>query len=306
MSEIAFRGGQGGAVDIDRRRLRNDMAIRRVGRVGLVVLPILTYLFLWIPIAVMIVFSFNASRTNAVWRGFTLEWYNHLLAGQFGTEARFSTTNLLNAVGRSLIIAFSSTTISTLLGTAIAIGLERYRVRFQRGIELLLYLPVVIPEITMGLSLLIFFSFTFGMVKNLTKSGVQLELGLVTMIIGHVVFSMPFVAIAVRARITGMPKSYEEAARDLGANEFQTFMRVTLPLLVPGILAGALLALTLSLDDFVVSFFVSGPGSTTLPLFVQGLIKFQVTPDINAISTVMVIASMGLVLLSTLAQRNQN
>src|SRR5215813_7411452 len=199
MSEAVVHTARG-AVEIDRSRLRTDMAIRRVGKVGIILLPTLTYLFLWIPIVVMIVFSFNASRTNAVLRGFTLEWYNHLLAGQFGIEARFSTTNLLNAVGRSLIIAFTSTTISTILGTAIAIGLERYRVRFQRGIELLLYLPVVIPEITMGLSLLIFFSFSFGLIKNMTSSGIQFELGLVTMIIGHVVFSMPFVAIAVRAR----------------------------------------------------------------------------------------------------------
>src|SRR5262249_6123766 len=129
MTEIAIPGEQSIAIDVNRRRLRTDMAIRRAGRAGLGIVPILADLFLWIPILVMIVFSFNSSRTNAVWRGFTLEWYNHLLAGQFGTEARFSTTNLLNAVGRSLIIAFASTTISTIMGTAIAIGLERYRVR---------------------------------------------------------------------------------------------------------------------------------------------------------------------------------
>src|SRR5215470_13694488 len=130
MSEAVVHTARG-AVEIDRTRLRTDMAIRRVGKVGIIVLPTLTYLFLWIPIVVMIVFSFNSSRTNAVWRGFTLEWYNHLLAGQFGSEARFSTTNLLNAVGRSLIIAFTSTPVPTGLGTDLPVGLERYKVRSQ-------------------------------------------------------------------------------------------------------------------------------------------------------------------------------
>ena len=289
----------------DERKLRTDMAIRRAGKIGLALTPILGYLFLWVPILVLIVFSFNDSRTNAVWQGFTTRWYEGLLAGQFGTEARFNTSNLLSALQRSLIVGVVSTLGATLLGTMIAIGLERYRVRFRRFIQLILYLPVVIPEITMGLSLLIFFSFAFTLIKQATGGQVQAGLSIVTVIIGHIVFCLPFVAIAVRARLAGMSKSLEEAARDLGANEWQTFYRVTLPLLMPGILAGALLAFTLSLDDFVVTFFVAGPGSTTLPLFVYGLIKFQVTPDINAISTVMVLVSMGLVLVSLVIQRRQ-
>jgi spermidine/putrescine transport system permease protein len=134
-------------------------------------------------------------------------------------------------------------------------------------------------------------------------TGTQLSLSIVTVIIGHVVFCMPFVAITVRARIAGMPRSYEEAAYDLGANEWKTFTRITLPLLMPGIISGALLAFTLSLDDFVVTLFTAGPGSTTLPLFVYGMIKFGVNPSINAISTLIVFVSMGLVLFSLLLQR---
>jgi spermidine/putrescine transport system permease protein len=185
----------------------------------------------------------------------------------------------------------------------VSIGLERYKVRFKTAIELLLYLPVVIPEITMGLSLLLFFSQIFNVVRQVT--GAPVGLSLFTVIVGHVVFCMPFVAIVVRARLAGMSPSLEEAARDLGANEWKTFRLITLPILMPGILAGALLAFTLSLDDFVVTLFTSGPGGTTLPLFVYGMIKFQVTPDINAISTLIVIVSMSLVLFSVLMQNRR-
>jgi spermidine/putrescine transport system permease protein len=284
-------------------KLRRDLAIRRVGRVILTLTPWLAYLFLWIPILVLIVFSFNDSRANAVWRGFTLRWYEGLIAGQFGDQPNFNTTNLMAALQRSLIVGVVSTAISTALGTMVALGLERYRVRGKRLIEMLMYLPVVIPEITMGLSLLIFFSASFGVARR--AFGLDLALNLVTIIIGHVVFSLPFVAIAVRARLSGMTRSLEEAARDLGADEWRTFTRVTLPLLMPGILAGALLAFTLSLDDFIITFFTQGPGTTTLPLFVYGMIKFQITPDINAISTLMVAVSIALVTASLWLQRNR-
>ncbi|MHB8626690.1 MAG: ABC transporter permease [Aggregatilineales bacterium] len=279
------------------------MLIRRTGRIALRITPWVGYLFLWLPILVLIIFSFNNSKTNAVWNGFTLDWYTKLLSGQFGTEKRLSTEFLLAAVQNSLIVAASATILSTLLGTMIAIGMERLKFRGRRLIDLLLYLPVVIPEVAMGLSLLIFFSVSFRSINQLT--GWQLALSLITVIIGHVVFSMPFVAIVVRARLSGMSLSLEEAARDLGANEWQTFRRVTLPLLMPGILSGALLALTLSLDDFVVTLFTAGVGSTTLPLFVYSMIKFGVNPSINAISTIVVLVSMSLVLFSLLLQRRR-
>jgi spermidine/putrescine transport system permease protein len=288
---------------VNQTKLRGDMAIRRTGSIVLLIIPWIGYLFLWIPILVLIVFSFNSSKTNAVWNGFTLDWYKLLFNGQFASEKRFSTEFLVGAIGNSIQVAFWSTVLSTLLGTTIALGMERLKFRGRRFIDLLLYLPVVIPEVAMGLSLLIFFSVTFKQVNNLT--GWNLALSLVTIIIGHVVFCMPFVTIVVRSRLSGMSLSLEEAARDLGANEWQTFTRVTLPLMMPGIVAGALLALTLSLDDFVVTLFTSGVGSTTLPLFVYSLVKFGVNPSINAISTLVVVVSMGLVLFSLLLQRNR-
>ncbi len=292
-----------GPLALNTAKVRGDMAIRRTGRIALRITPWVGYLFLWLPILVLIIFSFNNSKTNAVWNGFTLDWYKLLLSGQFGTEKRLSTEFLLAAVQNSLIVAASATILSTLLGTMIAIGMERLKFRGRRLIDLLLYLPVVIPEVAMGLSLLIFFSVSFRTINQLT--GWQLALSLITVIIGHVVFSMPFVAIVVRARLSGMSLSLEEAARDLGANEWQTFRRVTLPLLMPGILSGALLALTLSLDDFVVTLFTAGVGSTTLPLFVYSMIKFGVNPSINAISTIVVVVSMSLVLFSLLLQRRR-
>jgi spermidine/putrescine transport system permease protein len=298
---------------IDAAKLRSDMAIRRTGRIIRRVTPFVGFGFLWIPIIILIVFSFNDSRTNATWQGFTLDWYKSLI-GVGGTttdegvrsEARFSPEALLKSVNSSFTVAIVSTVISTFLGTCIAIGLERYKFRGRRLIDLIIYLPVVIPEITMGLSLQLFFSTIFKNVNEISNKQLAPTFSLVTVIIGHVVFCMPFVTITVRARLAGMSRSFEEAARDLGANEWQVMRRVTLPLLMPGIIAGALLALTLSLDDYVVTLFVNGPGVTTLPLYVAGLIKFAVNPSINALSTIIVLVSMSLVLLSLVLQRNRD
>lgn len=303
MAQAVIPQPQAPPLTLNRTKLRGDLAIRRTGRIVLRITPWVGYLFLWLPILFLIVFSFNSSKTNAIWNGFTLDWYKLLLNSKFDLKTGFSTQLLLNALQNSLIVAASATILSTLLGTMIAIGMERLTFRGRRLIDLLLYLPVVIPEVAMGLSLLIFFSVTFRSINQLT--GWQLALSLITVIIGHVVFAMPFVAIVVRARLTGMSPSLEEAARDLGANEWQTFRRVTLPLLTPGIVSGALLALTLSLDDFVVTYFTAGVGSTTLPLFVNGMIKFGVNPSINAISTIVVVVSMSLVLFSLLLQRRR-
>jgi len=271
----------------------------------LAITPWIGYAFLWIPIVVLIIFSFNASKINAVWNGFTLDWYKVLFSGgAFSTqESNLNTDALLQAVGNSVIVAATATILSTILGTMIALGMERFTFRGRRILDLLLYLPVVIPEVTMGLSLIIFFSTVFKAINR--TLGTDLSLSLVTVIIGHIVFAMPFVTIVVRARLVGMNRNLEEAARDLGANEWQTFRRVTLPLMVPGIIAGGLLALTLSLDDYVVTSFTAGVGSTTLPLFVWSLIKFGVNPTINAISTLVVAVSMTLVLGSLVLQRRR-
>lgn len=264
---------------------------------------LLVYAFLYLPILILVIYSFNASRFNAVWRGFTLDWYRSLFAGGgvLGLggptqSVQFTSAGILKAFKNSLIVASASTTISTVLGTMVALGVDRYRFRLRSALQATLFLPIIIPDITMGISLVVFFQLAFDLLETL--AGVHLTLGFPTIIIAHVAFNISFVALVVRARLAHFDRTLEEAAQDLGANELQTFWRITLPLLMPGILGGALLAFTLSLDDFVVTFFTAGVGSSTLPLFVYGMIKFTVTPEINAISTLMLVASMCLVLLS--------
>ncbi len=239
---------------------------------------VMTYLFLYLPIVILIVFSFNASRYVGVWRGFTLQWY----------RALFTNEAIGAALRNSLIVAAASAFIATVLGTMVAIGLERYRFRLRALVDGLLYLPIIIPDIAMAVMLLLFFVLS------------RISLGLWTIIIAHVAFNISYVALVVRARLAYFDVSLEEAAQDLYANEWQTFRRVTLPLLMPGIIGGGLLAFTLSLDDFVITFFVAGPGATTLPLRVYSMIKLGVTPEINALSALMLVVSVVLVLASTL------
>jgi spermidine/putrescine transport system permease protein len=240
------------------------------------------YVFLYFPIVILVVFSFNASRyASGVWRGFSLEWY----ASLFSNEA------IGVALKNTLVVAGVSTFISTVFGTMVALAMERYRFWGKLAFDALLYLPIIIPDIAMAVMLLLFF--VLG----------RARLSLVTIIISHVAFNISFVAVVVRARLAYFDISLEEAAQDLYANEWQTFRRVTLPLIMPGILGGALLAFTLSIDDFVITFFTSGPGSTTLPLRIYSMVKLGVTPEINALSSVMLLVSMGLVLLSFLLQK---
>lgn len=237
----------------------------------------LVYLFLYVPIAIVIIFSFSDSPNVGIWGGFTFDWYGRM----------FRNDQLMNALRNSVVVALVSTAVSTILGTAAAISLERYRRWLgKRTFDALLYLPVIIPDITMAVMLLLWFT-QIGMTLSLT-----------TIILAHIAFNISFVSIVVRARLANMDSSIEEAAADLYAGRWQAFRRVTLPLIWPGVIGGALLALTLSLDDVVVTSFVQGPGATTLPVFVFGLIKRQVTPEINAVSTLMLVASMVLVFIS--------
>lgn len=237
----------------------------------------LVFLFLYVPILIVMVFSFSDNPNVGVWGGFTLGWYDRM----FGNE------QLMNALKNSVIVAIISTVISTVLGTAAAIALERYRRWIGRGpFDALLYLPVIIPDVTMAVMLLLWF----------TQLGTTLSL--TTIIISHVAFNISFVAIVVRARLANMDESLEEAAADLYAGRWRAFRKVTLPLIWPGVVGGALLALTISLDDVVVTSFVKGPGANTLPVYVFGLIKKSVTPEINAVSTLMLVASMVLVFIS--------
>ena len=208
---------------------------------------------------------------------------------------------MLDALKNSLIVSGISTVVSTIIGTAAALAIDRYRFRGRRGLDGMLYLPIIIPDVTMAVMMLLFFARVFDIVELV---GPRFQLGITTIVISHVAFNIAFVAVVVRARLGQIDKSLEEAARDLYAGAWQTFRRVTLPLIMPGVLGGALLALTLSLDDVVVTSFVAGPGSTTLPIYVFGLIRRGVSPQINAISSLMLIASIVLVGLSLLLQRN--
>ena len=266
----------------------------RLGKAMLALNAFTLFAFLYVPILILIVFSFNDTRTVARLTGLSLEWYTKLIHNR----------DLLAAARNSLLIALSSTVVSTILGTLTALGMDRFRFRLRSTFDAVLYLPIVIPEIVMGISLLLFFNLAFFPVIELA-SGVKLTLGLSTILISHIAFNIPFVYVVVRARLVGFDRTMEEAARDLGANEWRTFWRVTFPLLLPGILGGALLAFTLSLDDYLVTVFTAGTASPTMPLYIYSFVRRGVTPEINALSTVLLLASMGLVVLSLAVQRRE-
>jgi len=288
-------------IHIDHNKVRFDLATRAFGKAALALNPIVVYFFLWAPIVLLVVFSFNSSRSLARIDGLTLQWYNNIFNNIAGTEARFTTAIMLETLWNSVIVGLFATLISTIIGTLVALSLARGNYPGKQYIDGLLLLPVVIPEITQGISLAAFFAVLFDYIDNAT--GIRIVPGLHTVIIAHVAFSISYVTIVVRARLADMNPRFEEAARDLGANEWRTFWRVTFPLILPGVISGALLAFTLSLDDFVITFFVAGPGSTTLPVRVYSMIKFGVTPEVNAISTLMLLGSTVLVVISLLLQR---
>ena len=267
----------------------------KVGKALLWVNMAFSLLFLYVPIAVLVAFSFNDSRLGARWEGFTTRWYVEMLNSE----------PVLAAFKNSIIVAVISTVIATILGTMTAIGMERFRFKGRRTYDGILYLPVIIPDIVMGVALLAFFSLALSWLNNLFGlSGPQaLRPGLATVIIAHVAFNISFVAIVVRTSLRELDPAFEEAAQDLGADEWTMFRKITLPLIMPGILGGALLAFTLSLDDFVITFFTTGPGGTTLPIEVFGRIRRSISPEINAISTVMLAISMLLIIVSQLVQR---
>lgn len=251
----------------------------------------LIFAFFYTPILVLIIFSFNAGKTATTWQGISLRWYSELV----------NDPAILKAFTNTIIVAFVSTALSTVIGTMISLAMERYRFPFKLTLDAVLYMPIIIPEIVIALATLLFFIIVFNMVKTLF--GLTWGLGLPTIIIAHIAFTISFVATIVRARLVDMDPTIEQAARDLYADEWQTFRRVTFPLLMPAIISGALMGFTLSLDDFLITFFVSGPGSTTLPLLVYSKVKFGVTPDLNALATLLLIFSIGLVLLAQFLQR---
>ncbi len=251
------------------------------------------YAFFYAPIGLLIVFSFNDNDNVSIWTEPSLRWY----------QAMLEDDRILGALRNSLIVAFLSTIVATIVGTMLAIALERYRFRGRGTLDGIAYMPIIIPDVTMGVMLLIFFFQAIGVIEDVF--GVSFRTGLGTITLAHIAFNISFVAIVVRARLAQFDNSLEEAASDLYASRWATFRRVTLPLIAPGVAGGALLALTLSLDDVVVTQFVSGQGSTTLPVYVFGLVRRGVTPLINAVSTVMLLASMLLVALSLGLQRSR-
>ena len=250
------------------------------------------FAFLYVPIAVLVIFSFNASSRVNIWGGFSFQWYGEALNNEVITSA----------IRVSLIVAAVSTAVSVVLGTAVALALDRYRFKGRRALDGTIYLPIVIPDITMAVMLLVFFAEAFKLIDSF---GPRFTLGISTIALSHIAFNISFVCVVVRARLDQFDRTLEEAARDLYATGWQTFRRVTLPLIMPGIAAGGLLALTLSLDDVVISAFVAGPGSTTLPVYVFSSIRRGVTPELNAISTLMLTASITLVLGALALQRRR-
>ena len=242
--------------------------------IGLWAAALAGYAFLYVPLLIVVIYSFNDSRLNAEWVGFTFGWYDKLFHNQ----------DMLLAAGNSLLIGLTASAVATVLGTMAGMAMYRYRPRL---LSILVLAPIAIPEILMGVSLLIFF-----VLLNLT-------LGLVSVALAHIAFCIGFVAIVVRSRLAGMDESLTEAARDCGASPLAAFRYVTLPLIMPGVIAGALMAFTLSIDDFVITFFTAGAGTVTLPLQIYSMIKIAVTPEVNAVSTLLMLLTLALIIVAS-------
>jgi spermidine/putrescine transport system permease protein len=236
----------------------------------------MVYLFLYAPIIVLVILSFNSSRFSTVWQGFSWRWY----------ELAWRDKELIASLRMSLLIALATTLIATVIGTAAALALARYQFRFKQLAEAMVYLPVIIPEIVIGFSV----AGLFGLLG--------VSFGVSTVVAAHVAFAISYVVFVVRARVVTFDPKLEEAAMDLGATPLQTFLRVTLPIILPGIVSAALLVFTISLDDFVITSFVAGPGAATLPVKIYSMVKTGVTPEINAISTILLLATVLLVFVS--------
>ncbi len=261
--------------------IRRSQDLRRFPGVGVTAAAFFVYLYL--PIVILLVLSFNSGRTATIWAGFGIDWYGVVL----------SNPHILRAAKNSLIVASLATVAATVFATMAALAMARTRFPGQAGVSGLVALPMNVPEIVTAVATLLFFVL------------IGMRLGLATVIIAHTVFCIPFAYLPIRARLEGMDKALTEAAADLYASPWHAFRRVTLPLLWPGILAGALLAFIISLDDFVITYFVAGAGATTLPVFIFGMIRIGISPEVNAISTVMLAISVAFVSLSYLIARRR-
>lgn len=239
------------------------------------------FCIMYLPIAIVIVHSFNSSKLTVKWGGFSLKWY----------ETLFSNEPLLEALGNSLIVGTISCLISAIIGTLGAIGLSRLHWRSKGVLEYISMLPLMIPEIILGMVLMAFFSM------------LHLPFGMVTLVIGHTVFCIPYIFLEVKARLVGMNPSLEEAARDLGASPGRALWDITIPLIMPAVMSGSLLAFAMSMDDVVISIFVNGPRLSTLPIKVYTQLKSGIKPEINALCTCMLAVTLGLLLLYSLLRK---
>lgn len=245
------------------------------------------FVFLYAPLVALIAFSFNDSKRNIVWKGFTTKYYAQLFANE----------DLMLAFANSITIAVIATAISLVLGALAAVMLWRFRFPGKGAVEGALSLPIVVPEICMGVAMLVFFARLMPWPNNLIW---PFSLGAI--IIAHVSFCFPFVAMVVRARLSSFNKEQEEAARDLGANDWQAFRDILIPHIKPALIAGALLSFTLSLDDFVITFFTSGPNTVTFPVKVYSMVRFSVTPEVNAASTMLIVLTIVLMVVGVIIQ----
>lgn len=253
------------------KRLKRKRRGRRLGNLY----ALIVFAFIYLPIVIMVIFSFNDQRNNYYWNGFTLEWYEYL----------FTQSDLLQYLINSLIVAVAATAISLVVGVLGAMGLMRFEFKLKRTINNSLYIPIVIPEVVLGISLLMLYETA------------NFPLGMMSMILAHATFCIPFVVIIMRGRMSGMDMSVEEASQDLGANRITTFFRITLPMLIPGILSSAFMSFTLSIDDVIISNFVSGPYSTTLPVKILSMVKVGLKPEVNALTSIMVLVLiLGIIL----------
>lgn len=239
---------------------------------------VLIYSIFYIPVAVMILFSFNDAKRNYYWQGFTTEWYGKLFS--------FANTDLWDALLYSLIIAVLATLISVTIGVLGGIGLKKFEFRTKRFINMMIYVPIIVPEIVLAVAMLIIFM-TVG-----------IRLGMGTILIGHCTFCIPYAVVTIKGRISGDGETLEEASMDLGANRIQTFLRVTLPSIMPGVMSAAFLSFTLSIDDVVMSNMLAGAKNTTLPVLILSMNKSGVTPDVNALTTIMILVIVACMLLS--------
>ena len=250
------------------------------GKYFKIIFIILVFIFLYLPIGVLIAYSFNSGQTNLIFENFSFKWYLNI----------FKNTDLVNAFLNTLLVAVTSTIISTVIGTISAYGLYKFDFPFKKLINSLVYIPIVIPEIVLGISLLSIYTL------------MKLELSIYSIILSHIAFSIPFVVVNVKTTLTSQTLTYEEAAKDLGASNFTIFKKIIMPIITPGIVSGATLVFTLSMDDVVVSYFTAGPGSNTLPLYIYSIMKSGITPDVNALTSILLVITFVTLISITLIQ----